>query len=145
MLNKYRIFLSWTLVVVWMILIYMLSAQPVDQSSHLSSGITEFIMGTTMEHAQFQRQDHLVRKNAHLFNYMILGMLVMNAMRRSGMSWSKAIALVFGLCALFAASDEFHQLFVPGRGAAGKDVLIDSLGALIGISLYGLIARMGRR
>jgi VanZ family protein len=55
MLNKYRIFLSWTLVVVWMILIYMLSAQPVDQSSHLSSGITEFIMGTTMEHAQFQR------------------------------------------------------------------------------------------
>ena len=32
-----------------------------------------------------------------------------------------------------ARSDEFHQLFVPGRGAQVKDVLIDTAGAIVGI------------
>lgn len=145
MLKKYRVSLSWILVVIWMILIYMLSAQPVAQSSNLSGGVTGFVMGINTENAKFHQLDHLVRKNAHLFNYMILGIVVMSAMLRSGISGHKVKAIAFSLCALFAVSDEFHQLFVSGRGATGKDVLIDSVGTLIGIGLYSLIARLIKR
>ena len=33
---------------------------------------------------------------------------------------------------LYALSDEFHQLFIPGRTGRLKDVCIDSIGMLIG-------------
>ena len=38
----------------------------------------------------------------------------------------------------YALCDEFHQLFVPGRGAEFTDVCIDSSGALVGIFLIFL-------
>lgn len=87
------------------------------------------------------RLNHVVRKNAHFFTYLILGILMMNAMRRSGMSGYKVLAQSMGLCALFAISDEVHQLFVLGRGAQVKDVLIDSVGAIVGVILYRLTRR----
>jgi VanZ family protein len=46
--------------------------------------------------------------------------------------WSKA-ALVLALVALYAASDEFHQSFVPSREASVRDVLLDSLGGALGL------------
>jgi VanZ family protein len=42
-------------------------------------------------------------------------------------------------CILYAISDEVHQLFVLGRGAQVVDVLIDSLGAFVGIGMYRVI------
>ena len=47
----------------------------------------------------------------------------------------------------YAASDELHQLFVPGRSGEIKDVLLDSLGVLLGVLLLGLLwkARGKRR
>jgi len=52
--------------------------------------------------------------------------------------------LIFSLifCLFYAASDEIHQLFVPGRGAKATDVLIDGIGALIGIGLYKFIFKL---
>ena len=43
---------------------------------------------------------------------------------------------------LYAISDEVHQLFVPGRGGQVKDIVIDSAGAIVGISGFnGFIKR----
>lgn len=42
--------------------------------------------------------------------------------------------------ALYAATDEFHQMFVPGRACLATDVLIDSAGAAVGIALLLAIA-----
>ena len=42
-------------------------------------------------------------------------------------------------CMLYAATDEFHQLFVPGRGAQVRDVVIDTCGSLIGTAVFLLI------
>ena len=42
---------------------------------------------------------------------------------------------------VYAASDEIHQAFVPGRGSAVTDVLLDSAGALCGILIVCLIVR----
>jgi len=39
---------------------------------------------------------------------------------------------------IYAISDEFHQLFVPGRNFAISDILIDSAGVLFAGLLYSL-------
>jgi len=45
-------------------------------------------------------------------------------------------------CVLYAISDETHQIFVPGRSAQISDVLIDSVGAIVGILMYLVLARI---
>ncbi|MDQ6810118.1 MAG: VanZ family protein [Verrucomicrobiota bacterium] len=44
--------------------------------------------------------------------------------------------MAFVLAAFFAVSDEFHQSFVPSRGAAAADVGFDSAGALLGVIAF---------
>lgn len=130
--------LSWTAVILWMALIFNLSSQVAEQSRQLSTGITEFIIQTIEKinpNADFNINSfsHIVRKNAHFFAYLILGVLVLNALRRCGVSGYKSLALALGICILYAISDEVHQLFVPGRGGQVRDVILDSAGAAVGI------------
>ena len=87
---------------------------------------------------------HFVRKNAHFLIYFVLGMLVVRAFRVSEIRNKKSILLALGICILYAISDELHQLFVPGRGAQVKDVLIDSTGAFVGIILYSWLKDLRR-
>jgi VanZ family protein len=49
--------------------------------------------------------------------------------------------VVWILCAIFAATDEFHQSFVVSRTAAYGDVLIDAAGALFGLLISWSLAR----
>ncbi|MBU5676536.1 VanZ family protein [Alkaliphilus sp. MSJ-5] len=133
--------ISWTALIFWLVLIFYLSAQPVHQSNGLSKKVTEVIIEKVEIIAPYSnfnisRMNHLVRKNAHFFAYLILGILVMNVLRRSGMKINKGVILSLSFCILYAMSDEFHQLFVPGRGAQVKDVLLDSAGAVVGIGIY---------
>jgi VanZ family protein len=139
--------LSWVAVILWMVLIFCLSNQPATQSAALSTGIAELIVQSIekvthyfgFDIAQF---DYIVRKNAHFFVYFVLGMLVLHALKRSGMSRYRAIRIALLICVLYAISDEIHQQFVPGRGPGIKDVFIDSAGAMVGI---GLLAENGKR
>ncbi|MGG0276178.1 VanZ family protein [Bacillus rhizoplanae] len=140
-------FFSWTCVLLWMALIFYLSHQPATMSNELSTGITEVIIEkvekiTPSVEFDIRGFNHIARKNAHFFNYLILGVLVMNALRRSGMQRYRRIGLTLFICVLYAISDETHQLFVPGRGAQVKDVFIDSSGAGVGIGIYLLFARI---
>lgn len=134
--------LPWVFVILWMILIFTLSAQPAEQSNGLSKGLTTVIVETIEKMApgsefDMGRLNHLLRKNAHFFAYLALGALLMNAIRKGRVKGRGVYLLAFGICVAFAVSDEVHQLFVPGRGGQIKDVLIDSAGALVGIWIYG--------
>ncbi len=42
------------------------------------------------------------------------------------------------ICVLYAYGYEFHQLFVPRRGGQVKDVIIDSMGSIVGITMHKL-------
>ena len=48
------------------------------------------------------------------------------------------ILIAWGISTAYAATDEFHQIFVPGRAGMLTDVMIDSSGALAGILLAAL-------
>jgi VanZ family protein len=72
-----------------------------------------------------------IRKCAHFTEYFILSWLILRGLRGDNkvakIQWSLlTIALVFG----YAALDEFHQSFVPGRTASFRDVLIDTSGGI---------------
>lgn len=139
---NYRRILSWIFVVIWMGLIFSQSHKPAAESNKLSKGVTEIIIETvekispdTEVDISVSRFNHILRKNAHFFSYLLLGILTLNALISSGIDGYKRIGFAFLICLLYAASDEFHQTFIPGRGGQVKDVIIDSCGALVGIGL----------
>jgi len=133
-----------------MAFIFNLSSQVAEQSNELSTGITEIIVEAVervvpQAELDINTLNHIVRKNAHFLSYLVLGILVLNALRRGGVQGYKSIAITAVVCILYAVSDEIHQLFVPGREGQIKDVLIDSSGSAAGIVLYLLVSRILRR
>lgn len=70
-----------------------------------------------------------IRKNAHFFIYMALGMSLLLSREKTGKRESLEI---IGFVILYALSDEYHQSFIPGRGASFRDVCIDTLGGISG-------------
>lgn len=146
-INKIVIILSWTAVLLWLVLIFYLSSQPAVQSDGLSKKVTKVIVDTVDRVVELddekseidlvEKFNHIVRKYAHFTSYLVLGVLVMNAFRRSGVRGFKGFIFSLVFCILYAISDEVHQVFVPGRGAQVTDVLIDSVWAFVGIGMYG--------
>ena len=204
-MKRERSYYDWLPVIAWMIVIFILSAQPADQSIVLSRSVTRFfadvlnqlsafieyftraqgtvvflagillliylletledqpklfgikkrwIIGGTaiflvlaiglflfvdfVQNTSFAYAGRLMRKSAHFISYLILGFLVSHAMKNetsAAFIWKRRGASLL-LCVVYAISDEFHQLFVPGRGPLLKDVLIDASGAALGILLY---------
>ena len=78
------------------------------------------------------RLHFLVRKAAHVGVYFVLSWLVLRGVRGEGSGWRWKWGLTALLIAAgYAALDEFHQSFVPGRGWAIRDVMLDSAGAAL--------------
>ena len=139
--NRFTLAFSWIVVLLWMLLIFLSSAQVADTSNELSMGITRAII-EVVEKFNFGSSfdisglNYLLRKSTHFFAYFVLGILVLHALSKSKVDGLFALVLAFSICALYAVSDEVHQLFVPGRGGQLTDVMIDSAGAAVGIILY---------
>jgi VanZ family protein len=90
------------------------------------------------------RLHHIIRKCAHFTEYFILSLLILRGIRAgrrdARVGWAlAAIAIVVG----YAALDEFHQSFVPGRTAAVTDVLIDTTGGIAAQLLAALVILWG--
>ena len=95
--------------------------------------------------AAIEQAHFVVRKCGHLSEYAVLAILCWRALMhfRAGPPDGNAalrnavIALVVSI--LYAATDEFHQSFIPSRGPSARDVMIDSCGAFIGLSLLMIL------
>ena len=109
-----RLLLLWAPVVAWAGVIFAVSAIP-----SLSSGL-----GTW---------DTVLRKLAHTTEYAVLGALLLRALGRERPAFLAGVA--------YAATDELHQHFVPGRHASPVDVGIDAVGVAIGVVLWRRAAR----
>jgi VanZ family protein len=89
----------------------------------------------------------VIRKLAHLTEYFISGLLLFRAFR-SGSSerWKwRWVYSTLVVVLLLAASDEFHQSFVPNRDSNAMDVGYDSAGAFVGIAVYLMVRRLPAR
>ena len=53
-----------------------------------------------------------------------------------------ALAMSIFLSFLYACTDELHQIFVPGRSAQFRDILIDTLGASFGATITYLTIKL---
>ena len=85
-------------------------------------------------------------KSGHSIGYALLAGLLLRAFaggRVQGITWARGF-LAIVLATLYGVTDEFHQLFVPGRSADRYDVLADFLGAGLGVAL-GWLASAVRR
>ncbi len=134
-----RAFLKfWLPVLLWMALIF--SASSDSHSAQRTLGFVEPILRwlfPKMSQARIEDIHLVIRKCAHLTEYAILALLLWRALHVStnnlpAWSWPKVggtLLIVF----LYAASDEFHQSFVPTRTARVSDVFIDTAGGAIGL------------
>lgn len=133
----------WTAVVIWMAVIFCLSGQAASQSSSLSGSAVRIVIEHTQPGfrelpADQQRivvtnYQHLARKTAHMLAYTLLGILTMAALFQHSITKERRFAIAFAICALYACTDEIHQLFITGRSGQVSDVCIDACGALLGI------------
>lgn len=130
--------LRWAPALFFAIVIFAFSATPGDeigQSYESLAGAIQSAYATptvkTLLSAflSFPKLDWL--KVGHGIGYFCLGWAVLYALTVRS-RWSPSIALF--LCLLYSVSDEFHQIFVPGRSASARDILIDSLAALGGVA-----------
>jgi VanZ family protein len=85
-----------------------------------------------------------LRKLAHVVEYGILSILLyLTFLSCIRFRWQAHLAYrcILGAAA-YAILDEFHQLFVPQRGASVIDVLIDVTGAVCGMLVVYLCSKV---
>ena len=86
-----------------------------------------------------------VRKAAHMTEYAILGLLSFTFYRGILKKEKRQFLAALLTAAVYAATDEFHQYFIPGRSAEVMDVCIDTLGASIGLAILFFTLKVVRK
>ena len=118
----------------WLALIFITSCFVVPFATFVS-----FVQGwsSSMVFKQWFAQFWLISwvfivKGWHTTEYALLTVFATLALQ-SVRQWNrrKSVRWAFVFAVLFAASDEWHQTFVSGRDGCVRDVVIDSLGALL--------------
>lgn len=139
----------WLCVAAIMIVVFVFSNQPADVSSETSGGVIEKIASVFIQDYNdltieakttiVSNMQHLVRKTAHFSIYCILGIFTTSAMLTYIMHYWRRIITAALICLAYASSDEFHQIFIPGRSCQISDVCLDFCGSLLGITIVSLI------
>lgn len=137
--------------VLWMAVIFSFSNQKAAASSEISGSLSSRVIGEVDQvfHLHWQESEirtyaqwieYPIRKAAHMTEYAILAVLLSGNFMQYEALKQKCFLWAFLGTAGYAATDEFHQLFIEGRSGEFKDVCIDSLGGLIGLILaYAVI------
>ena len=133
---------SWLPVIAWMLFIFIGSTDLMS-AAHTSRFIGPFVrwFAPDVSDATIAAVQLVVRKCAHLTEYAILAALVYRALRQPVERSLFTGLIAFALSAVAAALDEFHQSFVGSRTGTPWDVLIDCVGALIGLLIYSRMTR----
>ncbi len=104
----------WLPAIIWMGVIFFLSSR------------------ASVRAAAFDPMDFLIKKFAHFVEYFALYQFIYYGLNKST-SWTKIQKIIISLVltTIYAGTDEYHQTFVAGREGRVRDVLIDSLGAVV--------------
>lgn len=160
-ISKYTKKMAWlpwaVLLLLWCGLLFYFSAQPGDISSQQSNSVgllvghifvPDFASLSEAEQLSYVASiSHSLRKLAHFGAFFMLGVLAMGLFSSLFRRPIWQLLAAFGVGLLYAATDEFHQLFVAGRSGQLSDVAIDSTGVLVGMLVFLLLRWLfcGRR
>ena len=112
-----RRFLAWLPAILWAGTIFFLSAQ--SSLPPIAPAVPNF------------------DKVEHFGAYGLLGILAMDAVRRSStLTLPKAALVAILITSAYGASDEFHQRFVPNRSCDVWDWTADTIGGIVGVAVY---------
>lgn len=153
MKKRKRIFL--VLTIIWMLIISTFSSRTGDLSA-TDSGKIGMLMGQIFvpgfenwsqeKQTEFaEKIDYPIRKTAHATEYAILGMLLVGAYVDREKTRRARILFPWLIGTAYAATDEFHQLFVPGRSGQISDVCLDSVGVFTGVLILWIIIALKER
>lgn len=139
--------ISFIALILWMIVIFSFSSADANKSTGTSDKVITTMIEikdkiTNNETPNNEKEiivknsSFYIRKIAHITEYLILGFLMFNLLKQYSVT---NIYYAIGLSILYSCTDEFHQLFISGRSGSIRDILIDSIGILIGTYLYKLL------
>lgn len=148
--------LSFVPAVVVMYMITSFSAQDGVTSSQISGQVSDGIVAVINEKLNLGFSDgqvaeisgkieYYVRKMAHVTEYFLLAVSVAFPLYVYGLRGIPLLLVAGIFCVSFAGLDEYHQSFVAGRSPSKKDVLIDSIGVVLGITVTRIIGFVGRK
>ena len=135
-------------------IIFGFSSQDGEESKGLSRKITELItqnnekiqsLSSQEKEEVLDRIEAVIRKIAHFSIYTIIRILLMALMCMFNIVDKTRVGITLVLGIIYAATDEFHQVFVQGRTALITDVVIDTMGVILGILLVLLIREIYRK
>lgn len=149
-------FISIFLVIFWLLVIFTLSGMNSNESNNKSKSSLNILIqetlnltnkvGITDKHPTQTKKDRVInkinlpmRKFAHATVFIILALLIMTCLRTFKLGLKPSFIITILVSFMYALFDEYHQTFIPGRTGQFSDSLIDTLGALIGASLFVLI------
>ncbi len=137
----------WLPVIVWMTLIFMASSD--SESGPRGSRILAPLIRWVAPGLSATEVDAIVffvRKVAHFWEYGVLAVLLLRALsagQAGRWQWRTVGWALLGTAA-YAASDEFHQAFVPTRVASITDVVIDTSGGAAALAVWWGVRRVMR-
>ncbi|HYA96848.1 MAG TPA: VanZ family protein [Methylomirabilota bacterium] len=134
---------AWLPVLIWAAFIFVMSTESFS-AEHTGKIIVPAIhwLFPSLTARQLRLAHHYVRKAAHFAEYFVFALLLFRGVRGAGKGWRWTWGLAaFSATAVYAALDEVHQIFVTGREASFRDVLIDAAGALAAMVVLRLWMR----
>lgn len=128
------------LLIGWMIIIFLFSHQPAEVSNQNNEFVVYLfdLLGIDLHSAFGEIVDYIIRKAAHFSEYFILYILFYNVFKEHKSFTRSLIYSLIGVF-LYACTDEFHQLFVPGRTGKPGDVIIDTAGGLTALAVIYIV------
>ena len=137
-----------------MVTIFCFSNEKSDKSTDTSGSAIKTVLSRFEQFNNLEQDDqqklienlqHPIRKLAHFTIYAIGGVLIFNFINTYEIENRKKIMFTILAGALYAVTDEIHQLFIPGRSGEIIDVMIDTSGVSIGcIIIYCLYKLRGK-
>lgn len=142
------------LIIIWMTTIFVFSGEVGKESKKTSGGIVGFIVDKiydTSSMSQEEREDKIedlqrpIRKLAHFTIYTLGGAITFVFIDKFNTTNRKKVIYSLVFCIIYAVLDEIHQYYVPGRSCEIRDVLIDTIGASLGIFIAQFIINRKRK
>lgn len=125
-------------------IIFGFSSQDGEKSGSLSRRITEKIatlIPQIQEKSKLEKEnimntmESIIRKMAHFSIYTVVGLLLMALVSTYNIKEKNRLIITLTTGIIYASSDEIHQSFVPGRSPMITDIVIDTMGVILGILL----------